>query len=470
MRGLFLRSYLRLALIALVAVALTHLLIARQVRGTIEERVDDALRARIELVRDRVARGEHADGDVLHEALAPPPPEPTGQTLVLPTDPLEDADSRPGRPGRDERVASRRSARSNEALQGLGPVRVVPLDEIALSESDRALLASGEIVRFDHRGGRAIAARIDDSRALLIGPGRPILPRIMLVHQGITLATLLMVVGVGLWLLQRPIEARLSRVAQAAQRWTAGERTARSGVAGDDPVGKVGEQFDTMAAVINELLARREELLRSVSHELRTPLARLTLLQEQASETRDPAEQQQAVERMRRSIHEMTMLVEELLAFARIDGGTQAIPVSVPLLAVAREAAAATDPTSLEVRVVGQEVTAWGEARDLERAVGNLVRNAVAHARTQVVVTVGVSGADATLDVDDDGSGVALPDRERIFEPFVRLDNPSQRPGSGLGLAIVQRAVTRMGGTVRCETSPLGGARFRITLRRVAPK
>lgn len=68
----------------------------------------------------------------------------------------------------------------------------------------------------------------------------------------------------------------------------------------------------------------------------------------------------------------------------------------------------------------------------------------------------------ASLQVEDDGPGIAPEERERVFEPFVRLDPSRDRAtgGCGLGLAIVHSIAQAMGGDVRCEASPLGGARF----------
>jgi len=68
--------------------------------------------------------------------------------------------------------------------------------------------------------------------------------------------------------------------------------------------------------------------------------------------------------------------------------------------------------------------------------------------------------------VDDDGHGISETDRLKVFEPFVRLDNSRQRKsgGTGLGLAIVKRIVGRHGGSVLCEKSDLGGARFTVSL------
>jgi signal transduction histidine kinase len=94
----------------------------------------------------------------------------------------------------------------------------------------------------------------------------------------------------------------------------------------------------------------------------------------------------------------------------------------------------------------------------------NLVENAARHGRAGGTVRVAVDGGPGPmLVVDDDGPGVAEPDRERIFEPFVRANGASgseEVPGSGLGLALVAQQVRDHGATIEVGESPLGGARF----------
>lgn len=107
-----------------------------------------------------------------------------------------------------------------------------------------------------------------------------------------------------------------------------------------------------------------------------------------------------------------------------------------------------------------------GDEIALGQVVRNLVDNAVRHAETTVVIGVRSVGDRVELTVDDDGPGVPVADRGRVFERFVRLDEARTRDagGSGLGLAIVREVVTSHGGEVAIEQAPLGGARFVVRL------
>ena len=97
--------------------------------------------------------------------------------------------------------------------------------------------------------------------------------------------------------------------------------------------------------------------------------------------------------------------------------------------------------------------------------VENLIENAARHGRpdgrVRVSLAAGDDGAGPRLVVDDDGPGIPEPDRDRIFEPFARLDG-ADRPGSGLGLALVAQQARHHGAGVEVGDSPLGGTRFAV--------
>jgi signal transduction histidine kinase len=106
-----------------------------------------------------------------------------------------------------------------------------------------------------------------------------------------------------------------------------------------------------------------------------------------------------------------------------------------------------------------------GEAAALRRLFSNLVDNALRYGRS-AAVTVQCIGDDVVVDIDDDGPGVPEAERSIVFEPFYRAEASRSRAtgGAGLGLAIAKQIVEAHGGRIAIETSPLGGARFRITL------
>jgi signal transduction histidine kinase len=117
---------------------------------------------------------------------------------------------------------------------------------------------------------------------------------------------------------------------------------------------------------------------------------------------------------------------------------------------------------------VGASPVVRVHADDVCRALGNLVDNAVRHARSRVQVTTYVDDAtgEVVADVSDDGAGIAEDDRQRVFERFTRLDDARDRDagGSGLGLAIARELVERNHGSIRLETSAAGGLSAQVRL------
>jgi signal transduction histidine kinase len=223
------------------------------------------------------------------------------------------------------------------------------------------------------------------------------------------------------------------------------------------PVPTAADEIRALAVTLNEMLdrladaqERQRSFVADAAHELRSPLASIQAQLEVAGRLGDggtlPSDLMPDVKRL-------TGLVEDLLLLARADADTKPparlTPLSVPefLGDVTDAYAGARVPVAL---VANQPVMIMGDAEELHRAVGNLVDNAVRHARRQVEVAARVDQGWAVISVSDDGAGVAPEDRERVFERFTRLDDARGRNsgGAGLGLAIVRELVIRAGGTV----------------------
>lgn len=112
-----------------------------------------------------------------------------------------------------------------------------------------------------------------------------------------------------------------------------------------------------------------------------------------------------------------------------------------------------------------------GDSVLLGQMLANLIANAHRHAASAIKLSLDEEASQVVLAIEDDGSGIPVGDRDRIFDRFARLDQARTRDagGSGLGLAIVKTVVESHGGTVAVETGALGGARFVVRLPRVGP-
>jgi signal transduction histidine kinase len=264
----------------------------------------------------------------------------------------------------------------------------------------------------------------------------------------------------------RPVDAMRREVDEISH--TTLHRRVAEPTSGDE----VARLAHTMNAMLNRLdgaAERQRRFVSDASHELRSPLATIRAKVEVADLHPDGADWAAVGHTVLSEIDRLDDLVGDLLQMARLDeaGGTLAPRDDVDLDEVA--GAEVSRLRGLAVAVDDSGVSAarvQGDGAALGRLVRNLADNAARHASSRVGIRVGIEGREAILRVDDDGPGVPVADRERVFERFTRLDESRVRGagGSGLGLALVRAVAVAHGGSVRVLDSPLGGARFEARL------
>jgi signal transduction histidine kinase len=217
------------------------------------------------------------------------------------------------------------------------------------------------------------------------------------------------------------------------------------------------QAFNRMQSRIAELVRNRSFMLGAISHDLRTYLTRLRLRIELMPDA-------DARERATRDVEGMQNLVEDALMFARgTFGADEQRPVD--LGALVRRECAERDGGKVRLSAPAEPVTVTGDAAALARVVGNLVDNALKYGEA-AEVSAARCGDLAEIIIDDHGPGIPAGERERIFEPFRRLEESRnrERGGAGLGLAIARQVIESHRGTIRVEDRPGGGARFRVQL------
>lgn len=219
----------------------------------------------------------------------------------------------------------------------------------------------------------------------------------------------------------------------------------------------------TMNSMLSRLQASRDherQFLSDASHELRSPLASMRV----QLETGDWPDLATGV---RAEADRLAHIVDDLVDLAKADEAPPPTAETDLDEVVLEEVGsiAATVPAEIRTANVGA-ARLIGDRPALARMVRNLVENAGRHAASVVDVSLVENEGAITLTVDDDGDGVASDDRERIFERFTRTDSSRSRDtgGVGLGLAVVRATARRHGGDVVCTASPLGGARFAVSL------
>lgn len=225
-------------------------------------------------------------------------------------------------------------------------------------------------------------------------------------------------------------------------------------------------------ARVNQALQRsiqmQRDLMQAVAHEFRAPLARVQLAFDMLMEA-DADEQPQLEDRVLRGLEELDELIREIVKLIKAEGSprrapTESLPLA-PLLQtlVARQHQLFPDK-HLELAAIDDNLRLNASKKHLEWAINNLLSNALRYSKEQVRVSCQHEPEHISIIVDDDGPGVPVSERERIFEPFVRLDPSRTRAtgGIGLGLAIARRLAENGHGHIRVSDSPLGGARFEL--------
>jgi signal transduction histidine kinase len=220
----------------------------------------------------------------------------------------------------------------------------------------------------------------------------------------------------------------------------------------------------------------RDEFVSSVSHELRTPLTQIRMFAETLllDRIRSAEERRRSLEIIDREARRLTQLVENVLQFSRSERKVDSLSKQrldlAPLIhetVDAFESVVPGDQARFEAHL-RFGLIAEVDPDALRQIVINLLDNAVKYGRKQQLVIVGLEAREgmACLFVDDEGPGIPLADRKRIFEHFQRLerDRTSSIAGTGIGLSVVQDLVTRHCGRCSVTTGGRGGARFVVEL------
>ncbi|HLK88273.1 MAG TPA: ATP-binding protein [Polyangia bacterium] len=228
-------------------------------------------------------------------------------------------------------------------------------------------------------------------------------------------------------------------------------------------------EAETQAAQQN-LEARNRELdafAGRVAHDIRGPLTALGLAADQLATKLPPETPPTGT--LRRSVHRMETLVDDLLTLARLESqtGGRCDPAAV-VAQVQEDLGARLEAAQATVRVsVAAAHVACSEGL-LRQAVTNLVENAVKYRRPETPPEVEISGRTGSggyeLRVSDNGVGMSSDDAARAFEPFYRAPRTQQLPGTGLGLSIVKRVAQASGGDLSLETRLGGGSTFVVHL------
>lgn len=281
-------------------------------------------------------------------------------------------------------------------------------------------------------------------------------------HGDDGLMTVMICLGIGIIvvavLLLRWATRPLRDLAIAAERFSLDQTPQPLDESGPAEVRRAARAFNTMRERIQRLVAERTQALAAVSHDLRTPITRLRLRSELLEDeaTRDLVDA---------DLSEMEGMIDSTLEFLRGgDSSEAARPIDIVsvLETIVDDEADQGRRITLDARAHGRVL---GRLLALKRAFWNIVGNAVKYGDSAIVV-IAETPTQFAITVEDDGPGIPEAQMERVFQPFVRLEESRGREtgGSGLGLTIARAVIASHGGEITLANRPEGGLRVTITL------
>lgn len=409
-------------------------------RASLDERIG-ALRRRANAVIDELPTQATAVSGSVERILALPP--------------LLDAQSTatPGEAG--SRAANNR------------PPRQAPPTAALRDAVQNAFFGSGELAANVIAAADAIA--MAETTAMRLRAERA---RTLLRWQGYGISFGVVALGiVAFTLIARPIR----QLDRSIRRLGSGHVDRPISIRGPRDMVELGERLDWLRNQLAEHDAQKTRFLRHVSHELKTPLASLregaNLLREELAGPLTPS-QREVVAIVFESTRKMESLINDLIGLTRLphrldNGEWQDVRVDEIVTSVLADHRLAMQSRRIEQRGALAPLYVRGTRAALTAIVDNLISNAVKYcaAGGAVAVTLVAEGDSVRLEVADDGPGIDVADRERVFEPFFRSSRSGAGvKGSGLGLTIARDAAAALGGTIEVGNSASGGALLTVRL------
>lgn len=393
-------------------------------------------------------------------------PERTPPGAVGPGDESDESDERRGFRGETDVVVQLLGADGQTSSYAGESLPVDDID-VRIANAERALNVTRDVKVGDSRyrmltagygngmGAVQTARSLEENERVLAG-----------LRSSILVAAIVVILGAVVLgsLIARQVTRRLVRLTAAAEEVTATRQLeVEVPVSGTDETGRLGVAFNQMLAALARSKDDQRRLVQDAGHELRTPLTslRTNVYTLRRSDQLTADQQGQVLDDLESETEELTRLINEVVELAtdrRSDEAEEQVPLGALVERVAARAAQRSG-REIPVGVDGSVVT--GRPLSLERAVGNLIENAL---KFDEHGPVAVACSQGRVEVVDRGPGFDEPDLTRVFDRFYRSTTARSRPGSGLGLSIVADVVAQHGGEVYARNRDGGGAVVGFTI------
>jgi len=329
--------------------------------------------------------------------------------------------------------------------------------------------------------GDGTAYRIVVSEVALNGSGFRVVVAQSLRTAQASVRTMIAVLSVGLPFLALIAGSITSFVAGRSLRPVEAMRREVAEVSASDldrrvQVPRAHDEVSRLASTMNQMLARIQDahdaqrrFVADASHELRSPLTTVRVHLQLAGLEPDPREWPQTHTTLISEVDRIDRIVSNLLLLASADASGLVVhreDVDLDDLIDDERRRVQAGPGRVALAVDVSALRVRGDAHYLAQMLRNLIDNALTHAVTLVEVRLFEEGDEAVIEVSDDGPGIPVGDRDRVFDRLVRLDTARARSvgGSGLGLAIAREVANAHGGSITVGEGANGGARFTVRL------
>ncbi|HQQ00057.1 MAG TPA: HAMP domain-containing sensor histidine kinase [bacterium] len=356
--------------------------------------------------------------------------------------------------------------------------QVFPLDWFTEDREQSAVLKT-VTVEPDGRKVRAFSSEITPDKVLQIGIALDQYERILAQFRRNAAVTIVAMLALGTligWKMARKVMEGVEDVTRTAERIAQGHLDERVRVAQyGDEIAKLGDTFNRMADRVQKLLIEMREVNDNIAHDLRSPITRIRGISETAIALKThPSDIEQILGNVVEECDRLLHIINTMLDISEAEAGTGRLElVDIDLGAVVHQAVDLFQPVAEERNIsLRAEMNGLppirGDLRKIQRALANLIDNALkyTHAGGEVTLLAEECGHFLKITVQDTGVGIPDEDKSRVFERFYRGDSSRTHPGSGLGLSLARAVAHAHGGEITFRSSVGHGSSFSLILPR----
>jgi two-component system OmpR family sensor kinase/two-component system sensor histidine kinase RstB len=272
-----------------------------------------------------------------------------------------------------------------------------------------------------------------------------------------------------IFLLIHPFAKQLLQLKSAAYKIGQGEFSTRLISAKGSTLSPIVDAFDTMTKEIEKLVTRQRDLTNAVSHELRTPLARLKFAFEDLEIQSTDKSWVNDINEMRNDVIELETLIDEMLGYAEATQIEDFVRSDIHVMSLINDLTHSMYPDNITLKKcfddsINKQTVIQADEHFIFRALSNILRNSISFAEQLCIVDVTRIDDFIHIRISDDGPGIDSELKDRIFDPFYKVNNKNRHSGYGLGLAIAKSIIIKHEGTVQFVKGELKGACVLITL------